>query len=201
MEILQFFGNTVNQRYIDQAADALRSGQLVIYPTDTHYAIGCDPSNRQAVQALVKFKGGEKTKDTFTLICGDISQASSLARIDNVTFRILKNNTPAPITFLLNPAPHLLKNLKGRQTVGLRIPDQPVTVELAKALASQILSASLSLDSETASNPDAIALAIPQAAAYILDAGTSPAQSSTILDLTDPADPTLVRQGPVDPIL
>lgn len=201
METLQFFGNTVNQRNIDIAVDALRDGKLVIYPTDTHYAIGCDPNNRQAVQALVKFKGGERSKDTLTLICGDISQASTLAKIDNVTFRFLKTNTPAPITFLLNPAPHLLKNLKGRNTVGLRIPEQPVTVELAKSLGSPILSASLSLDSELASDPDAIAMAIPNAAAYILDAGISPAVSSTIVDLTDPAEPVVVRHGPVEPVL
>ncbi|MDE6300095.1 MAG: threonylcarbamoyl-AMP synthase [Muribaculaceae bacterium] len=201
MQVLQFFGNSVNQRHIEAAADALREGALVIYPTDTHYAIGCDPSNRQAVQALVKFKGGDRGKDTLTLICGDISQASTLARIDNVTFRILKNNTPAPVTFLLNPAPHLLKNLKGRTTVGLRIPRQPVTVELAKALGSPILSASLPLDSEDASNPDAIALALSEAAAFLLDAGVTPAHSSTILDLTDPAEPVLVREGPVHPQL
>ena len=149
----------------------------------------------------MKFKGGELTKDTFSLICGDISQASSLARIDNVTFRILKANTPGAITFLLNPAPHLLKTLKGRTTVGLRIPEQPVTVELAKALDSPILSASLPLDSAIASDPDAIALALPQVAQYILDAGVSPGLSSTILNLTDPSVPELVREGPCVPIL
>ncbi|MBO7382826.1 MAG: Sua5/YciO/YrdC/YwlC family protein, partial [Muribaculaceae bacterium] len=101
MKVLQIFENNINERFMDQVIEALNAGEVIIYPTDTLYALGCDALNNNAIQRICRIKGINPEKTNLSIICSDLSQAAEYARIDNRAFRILKNNLPGAFTFIL----------------------------------------------------------------------------------------------------
>lgn len=192
MDIISLHPQNIDRRAIDQAVKCLQDGKLVVYPTDSNPAVAADPLNMAAVNALCRLKGMNPEKQTLTLVCASISQASQYARIDNRAFQLIRHNTPGPFTFILPPASALPKVFKGRKQVGIRIPDNPIAATLAEAMGRPLLSGSLGSDDpmEYENNVEMI-LADADADIY------SQAQSTAIVDLMDSSSPQVIREGPV----
>ena len=132
MKTLRIYPTSINDRYLDEVVDCLRDGGVIIYPTDTLYAIGCDALNNSAIERLCKIKGVNPQKQVLSVVCDGISMASEYARIDNEAFRILRTNLPGPFTFILPAATSLPKVFKGRKEVGIRVPDNPISRAIAE---------------------------------------------------------------------
>lgn len=198
MKVLQIFENNINERFMDQVIDALKDGEVIIYPTDTLYALGCDALNNNAIQRICRIKGINPEKTNLSIICSDLSQAAEYARIDNRAFRILKNNLPGAFTFILPASTTLPKVFKGRKTVGVRIPANAIPCEIAARLGNPILTTSVEVDEDNPAEgcePESIAMHYEDVASLIIDGGEGNVMPSTVVDLTDSSDPEVVREG------
>ena len=196
MNQLTFYGRQIDQRHIDRAAQVIADGGIVIYPTDTIYALGCDALNNRAIERLCRIKGINPEKQLLSIVCSGISQAAEYAKIDNHTFKILKEHLPGPYTFILQGTTKLPKVFRGRKTVGIRVPDQPVAQALCEAVGHPILSTSVALDDDDELiNPESIAMHYDAIADLMLMAGEGSTIPSTIVDLTDVSEPEVIRQG------
>ena len=196
MKIFKVYPDNIDQRAIAAAVDALRDGQIIIYPTDTLYAIGCDALDNAAVERICKVKGIDPRKSELSIICDSLSQAAEYARIDNRAFRILKTNLPGPFTFILPASTTLPKVFKGRRAVGIRIPDNKIATALVEALGSPIMTTSIEYDTpDEGENPDEIALRYAMTAAVMINGGDGGTVPSTIVDLTDSSAPDIIREG------
>jgi tRNA threonylcarbamoyl adenosine modification protein (Sua5/YciO/YrdC/YwlC family) len=201
MKTLTIYPGSINERYIDEVVDALRDGNIIIYPTDTLYALGCDALNQRAIERLCRIKGINPDKQPLSVICSDLSQAAEYARIDNRAFRVLKEYLPGPFTFILPAATTLPKVFKGRKSVGVRIPDNDIPRALAEAMGNPILSTSIAFnpdEPEEAEMPESIALRYDNDVDIMIDGGEGSIYPSTIVDLTDSNSPEIVRQGAGD---
>ena len=198
MKSLKFYPTNINRRYIDETVSALRDGKLIIYPTDTLYAIGCDALNNRAIEKICRIKGINPAKQLLSIVCSDISQAAEYARIDNNAFRLMRSNLPGPFTFILPAATTLPKALKGRHTVGVRIPDNDIARAIADALGNPLLSTSVSIDRlegyETV-EPLSLAIQYEDTVDLLVDGGTGSTGQSTIVDCLDSSYPEITREG------
>lgn len=198
MKILKVFENNPNLKFLDMAVEALRDGDIVIYPTDTLYAIGCDALNNSAINKICKLKGINPDKTNLSIICDGISMVAEYARFDNRQFKVLKTNLPGPFTFILPSSSSLPKVFKGRKTVGIRVPENNVAVELVRRLGNPILSTTISYtDDDYAVNPELIAETYADSAAYLLDGGDGGLIPSTVVDMTS-GELEIVREGKGD---
>lgn len=199
MEIFKLYSDSLEGHFISKAVEALREGAIIIFPTDTLYALGCDALNQRAIEKLCRLKGLNPEKNYLSVVCSDISQASEYARIDNKAFRILKACLPGQYTFILPASTRLPKIFKGRKTVGVRIPDSSVARGIAEALGNPLLATSVDpFDEdmpETAAEPDLISERYRNDASILIDAGEGRTTPSTVVDLSDPDEPQIVRQG------
>lgn len=198
MRIIRSYGNTPDSRAIAEAVEAMRDGQIIIYPTDTLYAFGCDGLNNKAIEKLCRIKGIEASKNLLSIVCADISEAAEYARIDNTAFRILKHYLPGPFTFILPASLKLPKVFKGRKSVGIRIPDNAFALQLARELGGPIMTSSAIAD-EDCDISDAENLALKYDGHpdldLTIDGGKGNTIGSTIVDLTQSTSPLIVRQG------
>ena len=126
----------------------LQDGGLIIYPTDTVYAIGCDALNVRAVEKICRMKDLHPEKNNLSIICYDLSNISEYARVDNNTFKLMKKNLPGAFTFILNTTSSLPKIYKNKKTVGIRVPDNNIIRELVRSLGNPILTTSVKDDDE-----------------------------------------------------
>lgn len=188
------YPTSLNDRFLDEAVDVLENGGIIIYPTDTLYAMGCDALNNVAIERLCKVKGVNPQKQTLSVVCDGLSMASVYARIDNEAFRILRSNLPGPFTFILPAATTLPKVFKGRRTVGVRIPDNPISRALAERLGHPVLSTSMPQDEE-GGDPSVFADEYAGTASLLIDGGESEGVPSTVVDLTDSRNPEIIREG------
>lgn len=199
MQTLRIYPSSINDRFLDMAVESLRQGEAIIYPTDTLYAMACDALNQQAIERLCKAKGINPLKNTLSVVCSDISQASRYARIDNNAYNLLRSHTPGPFTFILPAAQSLPKVFKGRRTVGVRIPDNDISRLLAERLGNPLLTTSLpadGLDDDEIASPDEIMLRYESSPIRIMiDGGQGHTVPSTIVDITDSSSPEIIRQG------
>lgn len=187
MKSLKMYPTSLNERYLDEAADVLRDGGIIIYPTDSLYALGCDALNNRAIETLCKVKGLDPRKHTLSVVCSDLSMASEYARIDNEAFRILRRNLPGPFTFILPAATTLPKVFKGRRNVGIRVPDSTIARALAERLGHPMLSTSVEEGVE-----------YDRVAALMIDGGEADGTPSAVVDLTDSRSPEIVREGKLE---
>ena len=202
MKILAVYSGSVNQKNIDEAVAAMRRGEIIVYPTDTFYALGADALNNRAVERLCRLKGINPDKNLLSVVCSGLSQAAEYARIDNRAFRLMKEYLPGPFTFILPAASTLPKVFKGRRTVGVRVPDNDIARALADTLGNPVMSASVPLgDSDDAldeaSDPRALGLrysGTPEVT-IVIDGGEGGSEGSTIVDCLDSSSPEIVRQG------
>lgn len=203
MKTLRMYPTSINDRYLDETVQCLKDGGIIIYPTDTLYAIGCDALNNSAIERLCKLKGVNPQKQTLSVVCDGISMASEYARIDNEAFRVLRRNLPGAFTFILPAATTLPKVFKGRKEVGIRVPDNPIATSIAERLGHPILSSSLKVDDEVPEfDAQELAMAFDGVASILIDDGESgngdsgwTPGPSTVVDLTDSRNPEIIREG------
>lgn len=195
MKLLKIIPSNPNERFIDMAVDALADGEIIIYPTDSLYALGCDALNNNAIEKICKIKGIRSDKTNLSIICNSISQAAEYARISNDIFSLMKNNLPGPFTFILPALSKLPKAFKKRRTVGIRIPDNNVAQKLVEKLGHPIMTTSIQFEDEDyGCEPELIAEQYENAADLLLDAGRGSTIPSTIIDCTGDA-PEIAREG------
>lgn len=200
MRTLKMYGSAINRKFLDETVEALRDGRIIIYPTDSLYALGCDALNNRAVEKICALKNIDPKKQHLAILCSDISQASRYARLDNRAYDIIRRNAPGAFTFILPASPALPKVFKGRKEVGVRIPDDPIACALAEALGNPLLTTTIELpDGIDYDMADVATLEVAERyadrAEILIDAGSRGLTGSTIVDLTDSSDPQIVRQG------
>jgi tRNA threonylcarbamoyl adenosine modification protein (Sua5/YciO/YrdC/YwlC family) len=184
-------------RLIRRAVDILRSGGIIIYPTDTVYGMGCNVENRTAIEKIHLIKR-QRADKPFSFVCSDLTHISEYAHVSNMAFKTMKHLIPGPYTFILPAAKmkHLPKILiSRRKTVGIRVPDNRVTQELVRELGHPILSTSVTTEEgELLNDPDRISGHFIHAVDLIFDAGPLRADPSTVIDLTGD-EPVVARWG------
>ncbi|CED71127.1 putative uncharacterized protein, YrdC family [Aliivibrio wodanis] len=188
-------------RLISQAVAIIRDGGVVIYPTDSGYALGCQLENKQALERICQIRRLDD-KHNFTLLCRDLSELSIYARVDNSVFRLLKNNTPGAYTFIFKgtkEVPRRLMNPK-RKTIGMRVPDNKIALALLEELGEPLMSTTLILPgNEVAeSDPEAIRDQLEHAVDLIMNGGYLGEQPTTVVDFSDD-EINVVRVGAGDP--
>lgn len=198
VKLLRIYPTNINSRFIDEAVAALNARQSIIIPTDSNYAFACKALSRQAIENLCRIKAIDPRKHLLSIICADTSMASEYARIDNRAFRYIKEYTPGVITFILPASSHLPKSFKERGTVGIRIPDNPIDIELCRAIGEPLMITTVPENDETLiSNPDSVSLQYATAIPLMIDGGDTPGTETTIVDLTDSSAPVTIREGAV----
>jgi tRNA threonylcarbamoyl adenosine modification protein (Sua5/YciO/YrdC/YwlC family) len=184
-------------RLIKQAAEMLRSGAVIVYPTDSGYALGCHLDDKDAVARIRQIRGVDD-KHHMTLVCRDLSELAKYARVDNAQFRLLKNNTPGSYTFILDATKEVPRRLQHpkRSTVGLRIPDHPVALALLQELGEPLLSSTLILPdaNQPLTDVDEIREHLERLVDLVIEGGMVGVEPTTVIDLTGSA-PVLVRRG------
>lgn len=188
-------------RLLRQAVTIIEDGGVIVYPTDSGYAFGCSLGNKAALERIRRLRQLDKGHN-MTMVCRDLSQLSAYARVSNPIFRLLKAFTPGSYTFILtatNEVPRLMLHPK-RKTLGLRIPDHPITLALLEALDAPLMSSSLILPGASVplSEPEAIKDVIGNQTDLIIDGGSCGHEPTTVVDLTG-AYPEILREGKGDP--
>lgn len=174
-------------RRVKAIVDIIRSGGLIAYPTDSSYAFGCHIGDKKAIDRIHRIRRTDK-KHNFTLVCADLSEISTYARVDNWAYRMIKSMTPGPYTFILpatREVPKRLQNPK-RRTIGLRVPDHRLVRVMLAELGEPIMSSTLSLpgDSMPLTDPVEIEARIGHQIEAIIDAGPAGIEPTTVLDLS-----------------
>lgn len=195
MQILTVLEHNINQRHIDTVVQCLKDGGIVIYPTDSVYAIGCDALNNQAINRICDIKGINPNKTHLSIICKDISQIAQYARVENDLFHLIKSNTPGPFTFILKALSRLPKAFKGRKEVGVRIPANTIATQIVETLGHPILSTSVQGDTEDMiCEPEFLAETYRNSVDIVLDAGRGVCELTTVVRCTE-GETEVVRQG------
>jgi tRNA threonylcarbamoyl adenosine modification protein (Sua5/YciO/YrdC/YwlC family) len=196
----QFFSiypDNPQPRLIKQAAEMLRDGAVIVYPTDSGYALGCHLDDKDAVTRIRQIRGLDE-KHLMTLMCRDLSELAKYARVDNAQFRLLKNNTPGSYTFILDATKEVPRRLQHpkRSTVGLRIPDHPIALALLEELGEPLLSSTLIMPEEEhpLTDVDEIREHLERLVELVIEGGSVGMEPTTVIDLTD-AMPVLLRRG------
>jgi tRNA threonylcarbamoyl adenosine modification protein (Sua5/YciO/YrdC/YwlC family) len=196
--LLKIYPENPNPKAVEQAVEVLRNGGVIIYPTDTVYAFGCDIFQAKALEKICKFRGIDPRKANLSIVCSDLSHLSEFAKVDNNTFKLMKRLLPGPFTFILNRSNKLPKLFKERSEVGIRVPDNNITLELVKALGNPILSASLRDDDddvlEYLTDPELMSEKYYNEVDLVIDGGFGNIKPSTVIDCTGD-EPAIVRQG------
>jgi tRNA threonylcarbamoyl adenosine modification protein (Sua5/YciO/YrdC/YwlC family) len=183
------------KRLIHQAAEIVRSGGLIAYPTDSCYALGCQLEDARALERLRRIRGIDE-RHRLTLMCRDLSEISAYAIVDDARFRLLKRVTPGSYTFILPARRQVPRRATSRKTIGVRIPGHPAAHALLAELNEPMLSTTLTLPAEATplSDPQVIRVRLERELDLIIDAGPCDTEYSTVIDLTKAA-PQVLRMG------
>jgi len=187
--LLKIYPENPNPRAIEQVADVLRKGGLIIYPTDTVYGLGCDITNHRAIEAICRIRNIKPEKANFSFICYDLSHISDYIKtIDNATFRVIKKALPGPFTFIFNANNNVPKLLSSnKKTVGIRVPDNNIARDIVKVLGNPILSTSIKDDDdiiEYSTDPELIYEKYRDVVDIVIDGGYGGNIPSTVVDCT-----------------
>jgi tRNA threonylcarbamoyl adenosine modification protein (Sua5/YciO/YrdC/YwlC family) len=200
-EFLKIYEDNPNEAAIKKVVDVLRNGGLVIYPTDTVYGIGCDITNSRALEKLAKIKGVKLEKANFSFVCSSLSNISDYVKqIDTATFKILKRALPGPYTFILPGNNDLPKDFRKKKTVGIRVPDNNIAIQIVEMLGNPIVSSSIHDEDEVieySTDPELIFEKWQNQVDIVIDGGYGENIASTIIDLTG-HEPIIVREGKGD---
>lgn len=199
-ELLVVHPETPQKRLIDKIVDALNKGAVIAYPTDSGYALGCHTGDKQSLEKIRQIRQLD-SKHNFTLICRDLSEVATYAKVDNIAYRILKSHTPGPYTFVLkatNEVPKRLQHPK-RKTVGLRIPDNNIAQAILASLNEPMMTVTLIMPGEQMPIIDAYEIqhTVGHALDIIVDGGFCGMEPTSVVDLTDET-PVIVRRGQGD---
>ncbi|MGV8962017.1 MAG: L-threonylcarbamoyladenylate synthase [Candidatus Saccharimonadaceae bacterium] len=195
--LVKIYEDKPNQREINKVIDVLRNGGIVIYPTDTLYAFGCDALNVRAVEKICALKGINPEKHNLSIICYDLSDISEYAKVSTTTFKLMRKNLPGPFTFILDTTSTLPRIYKNKKTVGIRVPDNNIIRELVLQLGNPILTTSVNKDDEAieySTDPELIHEKWGAVADIVIDGGEGGIEPSTIIDCTTDT-PEITRQG------
>jgi len=200
-QFIKIYPENPNEAAIAKVVKVLKEGGLVIYPTDTVYGLGCDITNTKALERIAKIKGIKLEKANFSFICHDLSNISDYIRqIDTTTFKILKRTLPGPYTFILPGNNNLPKEFKKKKTVGIRVPNNAIVLEIVKLLGNPIVSTSIYDEDEVleySTDPELIFEKWQNKVDLIIDGGYGDNQPSTIIDLSE-GEPVVIREGKGD---
>ncbi|MDL5033065.1 L-threonylcarbamoyladenylate synthase [Pelomonas sp. APW6] len=200
-QIFEVHPDNPQPRFLRQAVQILHAGGVVAIPTDSSYALVCHLDDKAAADALRRVRGVDE-KHHLTLLCRDLSELANYARVDNRQYRLLKNATPGPFTFILEATKEVPRRVShpSRRTIGLRVPDHRVTLDLLELLGQPLLATTLIPPGEDEPLNDAhqISERFDRQLQAIIDAGACPMQPTTVIDLSGD-EPVLIRQGRGNP--
>lgn len=200
-EFIKIYEDKPSEAAVKKVVDVLRNGGLVIYPTDTVYGLGCDITNSKALERIARIKGVKLEKANFSFVCHDLSNLSDYVKqINTSTFKILKRALPGPYTFILPGSSNLPKEFKKKTTVGIRIPQNNIALEIVKMLGNPIVSTSIHDEDdviEYTTDPELIFEKWHNLVDLVIDGGYGDNIASTIIDLSGD-EPVIVREGKGD---
>ncbi|MFC3120201.1 L-threonylcarbamoyladenylate synthase [Agaribacter flavus] len=187
-------------RLVKQTCELVQKGEVIVYPTDSGYAIGCQMENKKALEQICRIRNIGKDHN-FTLMCRGMSELSEYARVDNIAFRQIKNNTPGPYTFILKATKEVPKRLQNpkRKTIGIRVPDNNIALAILEELGEPLMSTTLILPNEDVaeSDPDEIREKLERQVGLIIHGGYLGEQPTTVIDLSD-GEALIIREGSGD---
>lgn len=196
--ILKLYDKNNDPGVLQHIVDVLNDGELIIFPTDTLYAIGCHGLKERSIETICRLKGIDPRKQRLSIICYDLSTISEYAKVDNRIFKLMKRNLPGPFTFVLNANSRLPKIFRNRKEVGIRMPDNPIISDIARMLEAPILTASLPVsegeEKEYTTNPELMDEKFGKIVNMVIDGGIGGTEPSTIVNCTS-GEPEIVRQG------
>ena len=199
-QFFQIHPDNPQARLVKQAVDIIRSGGVVVYPTDSAYALGCHIGDKRAVDKIRRIRQLDD-KHNFTLVCRDLSEIATFAKVDNVNYRLLKATTPGPYTFILRATAEVPRRLlqQKRKTIGLRVPENAIARALLDELNEPLMSVTLIMpnDSDPLIDPYEIRALLEHEVDLIIDGVYCGLEMTTVIDLADEI-PSLVRQGKGD---
>ena len=197
-QFIKIYEDKPNEASIKRVVDVLKNGGLIIYPTDTVYGLGCDITNTKALERIAKIKGIKLEKANFSFVCSDLSNISDYVKqIDTSTFKLLKRALPGAYTFILPGSTNLPKEFKKKTTVGIRVPDNNIAIEIVKMLGNPIVSTSIHDDDEVleySTDPELIFEKWQNIVDLVIDGGYGDNLASTIIDLSG-FEPVVIREG------
>jgi tRNA threonylcarbamoyl adenosine modification protein (Sua5/YciO/YrdC/YwlC family) len=196
-QFFQIHPDNPQQRLIHQAVEIIRCKGLVAYPTDSSYALGCHVGDKRGMERIRRIRGLDN-RHNFTLMCRDLAEISTYAKVDNSAYRLLKSQTPGPFTFILRATgevPRRLQNPK-RKTIGIRVPDHPITLALLDELGEPLMSSTLILPGKDMPETDAhiIRKLLEHELDLVVDGGSCWLEPTTVVDMTGDI-PVVVREG------
>lgn len=195
--MIRLFDDNPNLNAITKIVEVLRNGGVIIYPTDTVYALGCDIFQTKALEKICRIKGVDVKKAKFSVMCDSLKQISEFTKMDDDTFKIIKKNTPGPFTFILDGNNKLPKLFKERKTIGIRIPDRNLVKVIVQELGNPIFTTSLRIDGQEPDyevNTELIKEKYGSRVDLIIDGGLGVNSLSTVVDCTGD-DFEIIRQG------
>lgn len=196
--ILKLYDKNNNPDDLQRIVDTLEEGGIIIYPTDTMYAIGCHALKERPIERICKLKNIDPRKHNLSIICYDLSNISEYARVSNATFKLMKHTLPGPFTFILNADSRLPKIFRNRKEVGIRVPDNNIIREICRMLNAPILTTTLPLkegeDIEYVTDPELINEKFGDKVDWVIDGGIGGIEPSTVINCCGD-EPEVVRQG------
>ncbi|MCL1624714.1 L-threonylcarbamoyladenylate synthase [Bacteroides caecicola] len=196
--ILKLYDKNNNPDDLQRIVDTLEEGGIIIYPTDTMYAIGCHALKERPIERICKLKNIDPRKHNLSIICYDLSNISEYARVSNATFKLMKRTLPGPFTFILNADSRLPKIFRNRKEVGIRVPDNNIIREVCRMLNAPILTTTLPLkegeDIEYVTDPELINEKFGDKVDWVIDGGIGGIEPSTVINCCGD-EPEVVRQG------
>lgn len=196
--ILKLYPKNNRPEDLQRVVDLLNDGGILIYPTDTVYAMGCHALKERPIERICKLKNIDPRKHNLSIICYDLSNISEYAQVSNATFKLMKRNLPGPFTFILNANSRLPKIFRNRKEVGIRVPDHPIIREICRLLDAPILTTTLPLekneDIEYITEPELIDEKFGSVTDLIIDGGTGGIEPSTVINCCEDI-PEIVREG------
>lgn len=196
--LIKLFEDNPNERDILKVTEVLQNGGVIIYPTDTIYAIGCDINNAKAVQRVCQLKGIKPEKANFSMICRDLSNIAAYTKVNNEVFKMMKRNLPGPFTFVLpatNKLPNMLMNR--RKTIGIRVPANYIVLAIVEELGRPLLTTSVKAEDDVVeymTDPELINEKYGKLVDLVIDGGYGQNVASTVVDCTQ-GDIEILRQG------
>ena len=195
--IVKLYESNNNPKDIERIVDIINDGGIIIYPTDTMYAIGCHGLKERSIEKICRLKNIDPRKNNLSIICYDLSKISEYAKVDNATFKVMRRNLPGPFTFILNTSNNLPKIFRNRKEVGIRVPNNNIIREIVNALNAPIMTTTLPIgddEIEYITNPELIEEKFGDDADIIIDGGIGGIEPSTVINCTN-GEFEIIRQG------
>jgi tRNA threonylcarbamoyl adenosine modification protein (Sua5/YciO/YrdC/YwlC family) len=195
--LVKIYDTNPNPAEIRRVAEVVRKGGIIIFPTDGVYAFGCDIFNGAGVEFISKLKNKDLRKNNLSFVCCEMSQISEYAKMDDVSFRLMKKNLPGPFTFILPGSSKLPKLFKNKKMVGIRMPDNAIALEIVRELGNPMMTSSIFTDEKTTeyiTDPELIEEKYGYQVSLVVDGGFGRLEHSTIVDCTED-EPVVVRKG------